>query len=71
MSEKVKWPCQFLAFLTIIFQRVIFQIQQSIKLSSFYTGNSTTLTLLLALRESSFKGITLKIINIHNMTHFI
>lgn len=45
-------------------------IQQVTKLSSFYTANSRTLTLLLVLRESSFKGITLKIINIHDMTHF-
>lgn len=67
----MKGTCQLLDFLTIIFHRVVFQIQQLIKLNSFYTGNSTTLTYLSALRESSFKGITLKIINIHDMTLYI
>lgn len=35
-------------------------------MSSFYNGNSTTLTFLLALREFSFKDIILKILNIHD-----
>lgn len=41
-------------------------MQQFIKPSSFYKGKSTTLTLLLTLREFSFKYIILKILNVHD-----